>query len=61
MKDATGSYAGGLYGLALFGFIAAGITAFFLNIPGPEATREGRGSVIGEMGRRNGPRERAAE
>jgi ACS family tartrate transporter-like MFS transporter len=33
MKDTTGSYSGGLYGLALFGFIAAGITAFFLDIP----------------------------
>ena len=33
MKDATGSYAGGLYGLALFGFAAAAITAFFLDIP----------------------------
>jgi ACS family tartrate transporter-like MFS transporter len=32
MKDATGSYAGGLYGLALFGFIAAAICALFLNI-----------------------------
>ena len=32
MKDATGSYAGGLYGLALFGFIAALVCAFFLNI-----------------------------
>lgn len=33
MKDATGSYAGGLYGLALFGFIAAVVCALFLNIP----------------------------
>jgi ACS family tartrate transporter-like MFS transporter len=33
MKDATGSYTGGLYGLALFGFLAAAIAAFFLNIP----------------------------
>ena len=32
MKDATGSYAGGLYGLALFGFLAAVVCAFFLNI-----------------------------
>jgi MFS transporter, ACS family, tartrate transporter len=32
MKDATGSYAGGLYGLALFGFIAAAVCAFFLDI-----------------------------
>jgi ACS family tartrate transporter-like MFS transporter len=33
MKDATGSFTGGLYGLALFGFAAAVITAFFLDIP----------------------------
>jgi ACS family tartrate transporter-like MFS transporter len=32
MKDATGSYAGGLYGLALFGVIAAAICALFLKI-----------------------------
>ncbi|HYZ24548.1 MAG TPA: MFS transporter [Rhodopila sp.] len=32
MKDLTGSYAGGLYGLALFGFIAAVVCAFSLNI-----------------------------
>nr|WP_294523958.1 MFS transporter [uncultured Rhodopila sp.] len=32
MKDATGSYAGGLYGLALFGFIAAGICVLSLKI-----------------------------
>jgi ACS family tartrate transporter-like MFS transporter len=32
MKDATGSYAGGLYGLALFGFLAAVVCAFSLNI-----------------------------
>jgi MFS transporter, ACS family, tartrate transporter len=32
MKDLTGSYAGGLYGLALFGFIAAVVCAFFLDI-----------------------------
>ena len=32
MKDATGSYAGGLYGLALFGFVAAVVCALFLNI-----------------------------
>jgi ACS family tartrate transporter-like MFS transporter len=32
MKDTTGSYAGGLYGLALFGFIAAVVCAFFLDI-----------------------------
>jgi MFS transporter, ACS family, tartrate transporter len=33
MKDLTGSYAGGLYGLALLGLIAAIICALFLHIP----------------------------
>ena len=37
MKDATGSFAGGLYGLGLLGFIAAFVCAFFLNIPNPTA------------------------
>jgi len=35
MKDLTGSYAGGLCGLALFGLIAAFVSAFFLHIPDP--------------------------
>jgi len=33
MKDMTGSYAGGLYGLALLGLIAAIVCALFLHIP----------------------------
>ncbi len=33
MKDLTGSFAGGLYGLALLGLIAAFVCAFFLHIP----------------------------
>jgi MFS transporter, ACS family, tartrate transporter len=33
LKDLTGSYAGGLYGLALFGFLASVVCAFFLHIP----------------------------
>jgi MFS transporter, ACS family, tartrate transporter len=33
VKDATGSFTGGLYGLALFGLIAAVVTACFLDIP----------------------------
>jgi ACS family tartrate transporter-like MFS transporter len=33
IKDETGSYAGGLYGLALLGLIAAIVCAFFLKIP----------------------------
>jgi ACS family tartrate transporter-like MFS transporter len=35
MKDLTGSYAGGLYGLALLGLIAAIVCAAFLHIPKP--------------------------
>jgi ACS family tartrate transporter-like MFS transporter len=35
MKDLTGSYAGGLYGLALLGFVAAVVCALFLHIPKP--------------------------
>ncbi len=40
MKDATGSFAGGLYGLALLGAIASFVCAFFLHIPNraPAAT-----------------------
>src|SRR4051812_8656619 len=33
MKDLTGSYAGGLYGLALLGLVASLVCAFFLHIP----------------------------
>jgi MFS transporter, ACS family, tartrate transporter len=33
LKDLTGSYAGGLYGLAVFGLVASFVCAFFLNIP----------------------------
>ncbi|MGA2126260.1 MAG: MFS transporter [Xanthobacteraceae bacterium] len=33
MKDATGSFAGGLFGLALLCLIAAAVCAFFLHIP----------------------------
>ncbi|MBV9858483.1 MAG: MFS transporter [Alphaproteobacteria bacterium] len=35
MKDLTGNYAGGLYGLALLGLIASFVCAFFLDIPDP--------------------------
>jgi ACS family tartrate transporter-like MFS transporter len=35
MKDLTGSFAGGLYGLALLGLAAAVICAAFLHIPKP--------------------------
>jgi ACS family tartrate transporter-like MFS transporter len=33
MKDLTGSFAGGLYGLALLGLVAAIVCAVFLHIP----------------------------
>jgi MFS transporter, ACS family, tartrate transporter len=33
MKDLTGGYSGGLYGLALLGLVAAIVCAFFLHIP----------------------------
>ena len=35
MKDLTGSFASGLFGLALLSFIAAVVCAFFLHIPNP--------------------------
>ena len=35
MKDATGSFAGGLFGLALLSLVAAVVCAFFLHIPNP--------------------------
>jgi MFS transporter, ACS family, tartrate transporter len=43
MKDLTGSYAGGLYGLALFGLISAFVCAFFLHIPDPTASERAPG------------------
>jgi MFS transporter, ACS family, tartrate transporter len=39
MKDLTGGFAGGLYGLALLGLIAAVVCALFLHIPKPELLR----------------------
>jgi ACS family tartrate transporter-like MFS transporter len=38
MKDMTGSFAGGLYGLALFSLIAAIVCALFLHIPATPAS-----------------------
>jgi ACS family tartrate transporter-like MFS transporter len=35
MKDATGNFAGGLFGLALLSLVAALVCAFFLHIPNP--------------------------
>jgi len=44
MKDVTGSFAGGLYGLALLSLIAALVCAFFLDIP----ERVAQGERVGE-------------
>ena len=38
MKDATGSFAGGLFGLALLSLLASLVCAFFLHIPKPLGT-----------------------
>jgi ACS family tartrate transporter-like MFS transporter len=35
MKDLTGSFSGGLYGLALLSLVSAVVCALFLNIPDP--------------------------
>ncbi len=45
MKDLTGSYAGGLYGLALFGVVSAFVCAFFLHIPDPTASVRAPGAL----------------
>jgi hypothetical protein len=52
MKDWTGSFAGGLYGLALFGLISAFVCAFFLHIPsavGKEAVKTAYDAVFTEL------------
>jgi ACS family tartrate transporter-like MFS transporter len=40
MKDLTGSYAGGLYGLALLSLVSAVVCALFLHIPDPATKAE---------------------
>jgi ACS family tartrate transporter-like MFS transporter len=47
MKDLTGGFAGGLYGLALLSLIAALVCAFYLDIPDRAAVPEGDASVAG--------------
>jgi MFS transporter, ACS family, tartrate transporter len=42
MKDATGSYAGGLYGLALLSLVSAVVCALFLHIPDHTAKASGQ-------------------
>ena len=44
MKDLTGSYAGGLYGLALLSFVSAVVCALFLHIPDP-TTKTGQSAA----------------
>ncbi|MGE4049019.1 MAG: MFS transporter [Acetobacteraceae bacterium] len=51
MRDTTGSYAGGLYGLALMGLLSALVCAFFLHIP----------DAVGDADRRSTPGATAAE
>jgi ACS family tartrate transporter-like MFS transporter len=43
MRDLTGSFSGGLYGLALLGLIAAIVCALFLYIPDRQSAAEVRG------------------
>jgi nitrate/nitrite transporter NarK len=43
MRDLTGSYDGGLYGLAVLGLVAAFVSAFFLHIPDPAGSIRGSG------------------
>jgi len=40
MKDATGSYSGGLYGLALLSLISAVVCWLFLHIPDPTTAED---------------------
>jgi len=40
MKDLTGNYAGGLYGLALLSLVSAVVCALFLHIPDPTKQAE---------------------
>ncbi len=47
MKDATGSFAGGLFGLALLSLVAALVCAFFLRLPDPVGELRGSGPLSG--------------
>jgi ACS family tartrate transporter-like MFS transporter len=42
MKDATGNFSGGLYGLALLSLVSAVVCALFLHIPDPATAATGR-------------------
>jgi ACS family tartrate transporter-like MFS transporter len=50
MKDATGSFSGGLYGLALLGLISAIVCAFFLHIPTARVLPAARSRVVESAG-----------
>jgi ACS family tartrate transporter-like MFS transporter len=47
MKDVTGSFSGGLYGLALLGLISAVVCAFFLHIPTARALPAAPARAVG--------------
>jgi ACS family tartrate transporter-like MFS transporter len=42
MRDATGNFAGGLYGLAILSFISAVVCWLFLRIPDPTRAEEAK-------------------
>jgi ACS family tartrate transporter-like MFS transporter len=42
MKDATGTFSGGLYGLALLSFVSAVVCWLFLDIPDPTTAEEAK-------------------
>src|SRR5471032_2558283 len=48
MKDATGSFAGGLFGLALLSLVAAVVCALFLHIPNPTLSAAQRAAAPAE-------------
>jgi MFS transporter, ACS family, tartrate transporter len=48
MKDATGSFSGGLYGLALLTLVSSIVCALFLHIPDPTTTAAGRVPAVAE-------------
>jgi len=48
MKDATGSFAGGLFGLALLSLVAAVVCALFLHIPDPRPAAGARLAAAAE-------------
>ena len=50
MKDTTGSFSGGLYGLALLGLISAFVCAFFLHIPTARALPAAPSRVVKSAG-----------